>query len=69
MTTASSAFPSSVVARFRGWRPTVGGFLRGLGRFVLGVVIAVAIFVAIAAVTSVQSVSLPAVTGSSAAQN
>lgn len=66
MTAPSSAFPSSVATRFGGRRPTAGGVLRGVGRVVLGVAIAVAIFVAIAAVTSVQAVSLPAVTGSSA---
>lgn len=66
MTAASRSAPSSDVARFRGWRPSLGGVGRGLGRVVLGVVIALAIVVAAAAFTSGQEVTLPAVTGSSA---
>jgi len=66
MAAVSSTVPSSVVARFRRWRPTVGGAVRGVGRVLLGVAIAVAIFLALGAWTSVQGVTLPAVTGGSA---
>lgn len=66
MTAASRSVRSSDLARFRGWRPSLGGVARGLGRVVLGVVIALAIVVAAAAFTSGQEVTLPAVTGSSA---
>ena len=46
--------------------PSGRGFLRGLGRVLLGIGIAVGIFVAFASVMRLQHVSLPAVTGESA---
>ncbi|HET9417399.1 MAG TPA: alpha/beta hydrolase [Candidatus Limnocylindria bacterium] len=62
----STVLPSSDARRFLSWRPSWGGAFTALGRVIVGFLIAIAIVVALAAVTSTQTVSLPAVTGSSA---
>jgi dienelactone hydrolase len=68
MSAVPSALPQQPrrLSGVRSWRPSGRGFLRGLGRVLLGVVIAVAIFVAVASVMRLQHASLPAVTGGSA---
>ena len=68
MSAVPSALPQQPrrLAGIRAWRPSGRGILRGLGRVLLGIVIAVAIFVAFASVMRLQHVSLPAVTGGSA---
>ena len=63
-----SSSPAPTISRGRQFRlPGLrwGPVLRGIGRVVLGVVIALAIFVALGAVTRMQRASLPAVTGAS----
>lgn len=66
MASESSTLSSRVGAPVRGWHPTGRDLLRALGRVLLGVAIAVVIVIAVAAVTSVQAVALPPVTGPSA---
>ena len=68
MSAVPSALPQQPrrLAGIRAWRPSGRGFLRGLGRVLLGIVIAVAMFVVFASVMRLQHVSLPAVTGASA---
>ena len=62
---ATSSTPSSEQRHKRSGLPTLSwrGALRGLGRVVAGIVIGVLIFVAFSAIMSLQTVTLPAVTG------